>query len=63
MPLQGETFFGDSIWDRTGRNTISRRLYLLMICFWTTVGIAFSGWMSTFSQDSPGTPGSCWDSF
>lgn len=54
MSSKEESFLGSSVWDRRDdriANAMSRRLYLLMVCFWTTVGIVFSAITSTISQD------------
>jgi len=54
LSLKNESFLGNSVWDRRDdrtANTMSRRLYLLMVCFWTAAGIVFSAFASSFSQD------------
>lgn len=64
MSLKGESLFGNSIWDRRGSgtsNVLSRRLYLLMVCFWTAAGVAFSAITSTISQDWPIQTWGGWD--
>lgn len=46
--------------DRTA-STMSRRLYLLMVCGWTAAGIAFSAVMSNFSNDWDLTSWNSWE--
>lgn len=56
LTFKGESFLGNSVWDRRNdraANAMTRRLYLLMVCFWTAAGIVFSGMTSTISQDWP----------
>lgn len=56
MSLKGESALGNSVWDRRydrTASTMTRRLYLLMVCCWTAAGIAFSAYTSTISTDWP----------
>ena len=42
--------FGDSVWERYGRGTISKNLYVLMITVWTCMGIAASAIAAYYTQ-------------
>lgn len=51
-----KSIFSNGVWDRANDSrpedaTMSRRLYLLLVCFWTAAGIAFSAYVSTFSAN------------
>jgi FtsH-binding integral membrane protein len=48
-----EGFLQNEVWERSGTSTMSRQLYLLMVCFWTAVGVVFSAIAASFSQDWP----------
>jgi len=51
-----DDMMANPIWDRQhsrSATTMSRRLYLLLVCTWTAIGVAFSAAMSYVSQDWP----------
>ena len=50
------SFLENSVWDRRNdrsASTMSRQLYMLLVCTWTAIGIAFSAVMSFVSYDWP----------
>jgi FtsH-binding integral membrane protein len=51
-----DSMFSNPVWDRqydTDRSTVSRQLYMLLVCGWTAAGVALSAIMSFISQDWP----------
>ena len=51
-----DSFLKNPIWEREGESTpstLSRRLYTLLLCFWTAAGIVFSAFAASISQDWP----------
>lgn len=56
MSRNDDTMFGNPVWDRQytpAASTISRQLYMLLVCGWTAIGIAFSAGAASISQDWP----------
>lgn len=51
-----DSLLRNPVWDRAGSrstSTLSRKLYLLLVCGWTAAGIFLSAVTSTISQDWP----------
>ena len=53
MSSNNDSLFSNPVWDRADdsyvKPTMSRRLYLLLVCFWTTLGIVASAITSQIS--------------